>query len=311
MARSLWVGPVSEADREEKRQALQRIIEATVGGNDAGVHYYQGLHDIASVLLLVSESEALASRMLSQLAVCHLKDCTRPSLDATTEVLSMLYPILREADPELHAFLAALGAPALEEPHWALSWYMTWFAHEVQDLSQIARLFDFFIASHPLMPLYAAAVAVRAHRENILARGAEEGGDAVYATLRRLSVLGPGSLSADELAQQAAALYQRLRPHMLLRQWGLALKHATTLDAYLHEGRWKVPEFPPKRRKQGMQRFKRGHQSPRLRPPAPPLLPPPQQQQAAVVVALFTGLAGFAFLLAQMQALGIVPPAIP
>ena len=42
------------------------------------------------------------------------------------------------------------------------SWYMTWFAHDVPALPQIARLFDLFLASHPLMPLYLAAVAIKA-----------------------------------------------------------------------------------------------------------------------------------------------------
>lgn len=41
------------------------------------------------------------------------------------------------------------------------SWYMTWFAHDVPSLSQIARLFDLFLSSHPLMPLYVAAVAIK------------------------------------------------------------------------------------------------------------------------------------------------------
>lgn len=38
---------------------------------------------------------------------------------------------------------------------------MTWFAHDVPSLPQIARLFDLFLASHPLMPLYVAAVAIK------------------------------------------------------------------------------------------------------------------------------------------------------
>ena len=38
---------------------------------------------------------------------------------------------------------------------------MTWFAHDVPSLAQIARLFDLFLSSHPLMPLYVAAVAIK------------------------------------------------------------------------------------------------------------------------------------------------------
>ena len=38
---------------------------------------------------------------------------------------------------------------------------MTWFAHDVPSLGQIARLFDLFLSSHPLLPLYVAAVAIK------------------------------------------------------------------------------------------------------------------------------------------------------
>ena len=42
-------------------------------------------------------------------------------------------------------------------PYFALGWFITWFSHSVQQLDQISRLFDLFMASHPLMPLYVVA----------------------------------------------------------------------------------------------------------------------------------------------------------
>lgn len=51
--------------------------------------------------------------------------------------------------------------PSQLPPPGTCSWYMTWFAHDVPSLSQIARLFDLFLSSHPLMPLYVAAVAIK------------------------------------------------------------------------------------------------------------------------------------------------------
>ena len=79
----------------------------------------------------------------------------RPSLDAVIELLALLLPILASADPPLAAHVDSSGVP----PFFALSLFITWFAHNLQRLGQAARLFDLFIASHPLMPLY-AAVAV-------------------------------------------------------------------------------------------------------------------------------------------------------
>ena len=47
---------------------------------------------------------------------------------------------------------------------WGMSWLLTWFSHTTPGLPQSARLFDLFMASHPLMPLYVGAVAVQASR---------------------------------------------------------------------------------------------------------------------------------------------------
>jgi len=47
--------------------------------------------------------------------------------------------------------------------YFALSWYLTWFAHDVEDHSRRARIFDVCLASPPEMPVYfAAAVRPRA-----------------------------------------------------------------------------------------------------------------------------------------------------
>lgn len=85
----------AEEEREARRAALRRVLDATVAGNSGGVHYYQGLHDIAAVLLFVC-GERAAHRLLRALAASHLRDCTRPDLAAATESLRLLYPILQQ-----------------------------------------------------------------------------------------------------------------------------------------------------------------------------------------------------------------------
>lgn len=39
----------------------------------------------------------------------------------------------------------------------ALSWLITWYGHVLKDFSTIVRLYDFFLATHPLMPVYFGA----------------------------------------------------------------------------------------------------------------------------------------------------------
>uniref|UniRef100_A0A1D2A759 Rab-GAP TBC domain-containing protein n=2 Tax=Auxenochlorella protothecoides TaxID=3075 RepID=A0A1D2A759_AUXPR len=237
--RSLWAfteGWTEEA-RALKRLALRRVLLRALRYQD-DVWYYQGLHDVASVLLFTL-GEAGGAAVLSQLVVTHLRDATRPDLLAATQTLGLLYPLLRAADPQLYTHLLSLDEPALEVPFFALSWHLTWFAHDVADLNQVCRLFDLFLASHPLMPLYLAAVAVKSCRQAVFACGSD--GPAVYAALKGLKVLSPSGPGADALARDAAALYRAVPPSALRY---LDLGQAVTPDAYLVQGLWKVPAQP-------------------------------------------------------------------
>ena len=89
--------------------------------------------------------------------IAALNVCAGPSLDAVIELLALLPPILgaartpplacprgqrRGCHPTSHCRCSSPGLRTI-----------------CRDLAQAARLFDLFIASHPLMPLY-AAVAV-------------------------------------------------------------------------------------------------------------------------------------------------------
>jgi hypothetical protein len=42
-------------------------------------------------------------------------------------------------------------------PEFAVSWVLTWFGHNVDDLRLIARVFDVCLAGHPFTILYIAA----------------------------------------------------------------------------------------------------------------------------------------------------------
>lgn len=43
----------------------------------------------------------------------------------------------------------------------ALSWLITWYGYVLSDFRHVLRLYDFFLASHPLMAIYFAAVVRR------------------------------------------------------------------------------------------------------------------------------------------------------
>ena len=252
----------------ERRARLSRVIRGVLATHPGECRYYQGMHDVAAVLLLICGDAAPA--VLDRLVVGHLRDAARGSgLDAVLETLRLLPHLIAVADPELHAavFPASTRSPfadskrssnqpkdpkiragdaeaevwdapsangtdertnaatkdanaASSRPrakgrpkgfpekdvttadsndsvsndsddsndsfellsvadfsemehvgtcHFAVSWLLTWFAHSLENLDDVSRLFDAFLGSDPLMPLYVGAAAVVADRETLLA----------------------------------------------------------------------------------------------------------------------------------------------
>ena len=241
--RSLWKYSKgwSVEERDGERGRLSDIITASLEGNTQGVYYYQGLHDVASVLLLVC-GEGSAHAMLHKMVRCHLRDCTRSTIDPALRTLRLLYPILKHADRELYDFIKSLKEPALETPYFALSWYMTWFAHDVDSLEDSARLFDLFMGSHPLMPLYVACQVIVGARDDIMKFKQGEG-DMVYSFLNKLAVVGPNRPNVDTIAQQAVHLYKQIPPHVLTagKLKKDLISSCCVPFAFLKNGRWEVP----------------------------------------------------------------------
>eukprot|EP01114_Cavostelium_apophysatum_P020804 TRINITY_DN7070_c0_g1_i2.p1 TRINITY_DN7070_c0_g1~~TRINITY_DN7070_c0_g1_i2.p1 ORF type:complete len:290 (-),score=45.74 TRINITY_DN7070_c0_g1_i2:105-974(-) len=161
--RSMWRFTMGKAYlRKLKREQLSRIIN-TILSRDPELHYYQGFHDIASVFLLVAnETEAYA--MMERLSHNHIRYALNTSLDSTTKLLSLLFPLIAQCDQEVYNFLLNSNV----EPFFALSWVLTWFSHGFDRLDIISRLFDFFLATHPLMPLYMGAAIILHFRDHLI-----------------------------------------------------------------------------------------------------------------------------------------------
>ena len=161
---------------------------------DDFLRYYQGFHDVSCIILstlggdskldtilppssqedghqnlyekAIQMSKAmgldLPSQVLVQLSQSHFKDMMRKNFDYLTKTLKLVvFPLILELDWEVHDHLVDCDIT----PFFCLSWIITWFAHDVRDTPLVKRLFDAFIASHPLMPLY-VSVAMVLHPTN-------------------------------------------------------------------------------------------------------------------------------------------------
>ncbi|ORX82678.1 hypothetical protein BCR32DRAFT_326729 [Anaeromyces robustus] len=90
----------------------------------------------------------------------------KETLEPTLEVMSLLYPILKYADPKIYKLVYNNMIP----PYFSISWVITWCIHDLRDTSEMERIFDFFISNNPIMPIYFAAAVILTQKEKLYQR---------------------------------------------------------------------------------------------------------------------------------------------
>eukprot|EP00045_Choanoeca_perplexa_P002933 m.27699 g.27699 ORF g.27699 m.27699 type:complete len:385 (+) comp11775_c0_seq2:189-1343(+) len=231
--RSLWRYPEHCPDMERAtvlRNALRQRLSILVNAIFAAypdLHYYQGFHDVVSVCMLTMEhDDAAALEVIKRLVRCHLKDYMAKDMKPTLERLKLVLVLLQLKDPELAQHLLQAGI----EPSFAISWVITWFAHEIENLDDLQRLFDFLLASHPLMVLYLSAAVVHQNRQTLLEAECEF--TEVYRHIIRIK-----NFAIEDAIQTAQTWYQETNPQELLRRASLtraerALAAGQAMDRY-------------------------------------------------------------------------------
>lgn len=168
------------------------------------LNYYQGFHDVAITFLLVM-GEDVGYEMVEKLSVTHLSEFMRPTMEKTTYYLTYIYPILRRADTKLYQFLIDSGVGTV----FCLPWLITWFAHTLSDYRNVVRLYDCFLASPYLMPMYIAAAIVLHKKEDVLA------GECDMAMQHYILSQVPDTLPLERILVDAGELYNLYPPDTL------------------------------------------------------------------------------------------------
>jgi hypothetical protein len=211
------------------RRRLARILRCLFLAHPQ-LHYYQGLHDIALVLLLVFADERVAFAALERLALHQLRDALHESLTEICATLDLLVPLVRAEDPELGEHLTdahrdAADAGGRMRPIFALPWVLTWFAHSIESREQQLVVMDYLLSSHPLAPVYLSAGILCTVRESLLELPADF--TSMHGFLMRL----PSSLDVDGAIERANLFLEHTSPRQLLRHAGAHLAyHSTLLD---------------------------------------------------------------------------------
>ncbi|XP_059561781.1 TBC1 domain family member 20 isoform X1 [Myotis daubentonii] len=199
----LLYGGMPKEQREGLQEELIDIILLVLERNPQ-LHYYQGYHDIVVTFLLVV-GESLATSLVEKVSTHHLRDFMDPTMDNTKHILNYLMPIIDQVNPELHDFMQSAEVGTI----FALSWLITWFGHVLSDFRHVVRLYDFFLACHPLMPIYFAAVIVLYREEEVLDC------DCDMASVHHLLSQIPQDLPYEMLISRAGDLFVQFPPSRL------------------------------------------------------------------------------------------------
>ncbi|XP_077982869.1 TBC1 domain family member 20-like [Glandiceps talaboti] len=210
--------------RDDQREVLQEqlinIIVRVLLRNPP-LHYYQGYHDICVTFLLVVGQD-LSFALIDKLSTHHLRDFMDSTMDSTKHMLNYLLPIIGKANPALKDFMEKSDVGTI----FALAWLITWYGHVLNDFRSVVRLYDFFLACHPLMPVYLAAAIVLYREDEVLA------GDCEMTYVHSLLSKIPQDLPFENLISRAGDLFVQYPPSALAKEAQLLYKQSATLSKH-------------------------------------------------------------------------------
>ncbi|XP_076630417.1 TBC1 domain family member 20-like isoform X1 [Colletes latitarsis] len=169
------------------------------------LNYYQGYNDIAATVLLVMGLEK-ALNVLEGISLEFLERFMERTMEKVSQELFYIFALLERVHPTLLEHLENVEL----FPHFALAEYTTWYAHKyAENRKLLHRLFDYFLCSPPLMPLYLSTVIV-AHRATEIFNTTPDMGH----THKVLCTL-PDDLPFETLLIKATNLYRQYPPESI------------------------------------------------------------------------------------------------
>ncbi|KDE07080.1 hypothetical protein MVLG_02653 [Microbotryum lychnidis-dioicae p1A1 Lamole] len=153
---------VSAEEKQRLRDQLENVI-VTVLRRHPSLHYFQGYHDIISILLLTFKDEELTIQAAEKMSLHRLRDSMGTGLEPVIGYLKILHRILYKHDADL----ARMVDSAASLPYFSLSWVLTLMSHDLTSIDLISRLFDFLLAHNPVMISYLGVAIVLLKQEQL------------------------------------------------------------------------------------------------------------------------------------------------
>ncbi|XP_008549043.1 TBC1 domain family member 20 isoform X2 [Microplitis demolitor] len=205
------------------------------------MNYYQGYNDVAATVLIVMGLKP-GLHVLEKISIEFLERFMEQTMEKVNQELFYIFALLERVHPSLLEHLENVEL----FPHFALAEYTTWYAHKFsENRSLLHRLFDFFLSSPLLMPLYLSTIIV-AHRANEIFDTTPDMGH----THKVLCTL-PSDLPFENLLVNAETLYRDYPPVSIIKN-----VHDYDKKRRRKEQEWKLKAEDSKRKSEKQRQLK-------------------------------------------------------
>ncbi|CAG89284.2 DEHA2F13024p [Debaryomyces hansenii CBS767] len=175
----------SNSDIDSLKKSLLNIIIKILRKYPC-LNYYQGYHDIASIILIVcyeqngeanpSKNEELAFKLLEKLTVFHLRDYMITDINLSINHLKLIPSLLEVTDTDLfelikqssNSYIMSSGFHYDYNFYQGLSSILTFYSHDLNNLHQLLIIWDFILSYNSVVVnVYLYVALLKFHKEDI------------------------------------------------------------------------------------------------------------------------------------------------
>ena len=144
------------------RKRLFNVIMKVLGAIP-GINYYQGYHDVATMVVLAFEDDYEAFQFLYILTLRYLRDHMMTSIRPTMKQLDIIPELLSHIDYDLYLILES------SPPVYALSSIISLFTHDITNIADISLIWDFiFACDEPQLIIYVYTALLIYYKDDII-----------------------------------------------------------------------------------------------------------------------------------------------
>ncbi|ODV88064.1 hypothetical protein CANARDRAFT_228646 [[Candida] arabinofermentans NRRL YB-2248] len=153
---------ITPEELKDLRTRLNNLIVRVIRTTPA-LNYYQGYHDVATIVVLVFDDDDLAFKFLHKLTLSYLRDHMLPHIESTVKQLNLISELLEKID---YKFFKAIGSIP---PLYALSSVISVFSHDLSKFDDLCLVWDFiFVHDDPALIIYIYASILIYYKDDIL-----------------------------------------------------------------------------------------------------------------------------------------------